>query len=108
MRCFIERLAFITLSYDDPMEVIFPGHINTAFFFTMNMQTEQAQMYKPMMKSTLGALSRLGGSVEQYLVHRHAAIRRLLQIPAPPSSASRQSVRTEPSSSPATWKPPAK
>lgn len=67
MRCFIERLAFITLSYDDPMETIFPGHINTAFFFTMNMQTEQAQMYKPMIKSTLGALSRLGGSVEQYL-----------------------------------------
>lgn len=67
MRCFIERLAFITLSYDDPMEVIFPGHINTAFFFTMNMQTEQAQMYKPMIKSTLGALGRLGGSVEQYL-----------------------------------------
>lgn len=24
-------------------------------------------MYKPMIKSTLGALSRLGGSVEQYL-----------------------------------------
>ena len=67
MRCFIERLAFITLSYDDPMETIFPGHIDTAFFFTMNMQTEQAQMYKPMIKSTLGALSRLGGSVEQYL-----------------------------------------
>lgn len=67
MRCFLERLAFITLSYNDESEPVFPGHIDTAFFFTMNVNDKFAEYYEPMFRSTLNAVGRLGGSVERYL-----------------------------------------
>ncbi len=67
MRCFLERLGFITLSYNDPSAQIFPGHINTAFFFTMNVTEDGAKEYGSMFDVTLRSLRRLGGSLESYL-----------------------------------------
>ncbi len=64
MRSFLERLAFITLSYDDYTAQIFQGHIDCAFFFTMNVGN--SSMYEPMMKNTVSMLRKLGGSTEYY------------------------------------------
>lgn len=64
MRSFLERLAFITLSYDDFTVRIFQGHIDCAFFFTMNVA--DSSMYEPMMKNTVSLLKKLGGSTEYY------------------------------------------
>lgn len=66
MHCFLERLSFITMSYDDHSARVFPGHIDSAFFFTMNVGEDAAAMYEPMMNSTASILKRLGGSVEKY------------------------------------------
>lgn len=64
MRSFLERLAFITLSYDDIGKTIFKGHINSAFFYTMNVP--DADGYKSMMENNMTALQRLGGTTEYY------------------------------------------
>ncbi len=66
MRSFLERLAFITMSYDDYSIQIFPGHIDVAFFFTMNVGEDHKSMYEPMMQNTVSVLGKLGGSVEYY------------------------------------------
>lgn len=66
MHCFLERLSFITMSYDDYSARVFPGHIDSAFFFTMNVGEDAAAMYEPMMNSTVSILKRLGGSAEKY------------------------------------------
>ncbi len=66
MRSFLERLAFITMSYDDYSAQIFQGRINSAFFFTMNAGETFKAHYEPMMKSTVSMLSKLGGSTECY------------------------------------------
>lgn len=66
MRCFLERLAFITMSYDDYSAQIFPGHVDCAVFFTMNVGQAMKPMYEPMMQSTASMLEKLGGSVEYY------------------------------------------
>lgn len=66
MHCFLERLSFITMSYDDYSARVFPGHIDSAFFFTMNVGEDAAAMYEPMMNNTISILKRLGGSVEKY------------------------------------------
>lgn len=67
MLCFLERLCFPLLSYDDFGKKIFDGHINTAFFFTMNAPK---QFYESSMKQPLqnkaDILRRLGGTVELY------------------------------------------
>lgn len=67
MRSFLERLGFITLTYNDSSAQVFPGHINTAFFFTMNVTEENAKAYGSMFDVTLRALRRLGGSMETYM-----------------------------------------
>lgn len=66
MRGFLERLSFITMSYDDYSAQVFPGHIDSAFFFTMNVGEANMAMYEPMMNSTVSLLSKLGGSTEKY------------------------------------------
>jgi len=66
MRCFLERLAFITMSYDDYSAQVFQVHIESAFFFTMNVEEDYKSMYEPMMQNTSSMLGRLGGSTEYY------------------------------------------
>lgn len=66
MRSFLERLAFITMSYDDYSIRIFQGHIDAAFFFTMNVGEHYEAMYGNMMQRTTLVLNQLGGTVEQY------------------------------------------
>lgn len=66
MRKFLERLAFITMTYDDYSVRLFEGHINSAFFFTMNVKDEDMRAYEPMMDNTLSMLKRLGGRIEKY------------------------------------------
>ena len=66
MRSFLERLLFITMTYDDYSKQIFNGHIDVAFFYTMNVNDEYQKMYEPIMKSTIAPLSKLGGSTEYY------------------------------------------
>ena len=67
MRCFLERLGFITLSYERPGGRVFTGSVDCAFFFTMNVAEKYAAMYDAMFKNTLLPLRNLGGSVEKYL-----------------------------------------
>ncbi len=66
MRSFLERLAFITMSYDDYSARIFPGHVDAAFFFTMNVGAQAMAMYEPMMNGAASLLKKLGGRVETY------------------------------------------
>lgn len=66
MRSFLERLSFITMSYDDYTAQIFQGHIDSAFFFTMNVGEDDKPRYEPMMEETVSLLRRLGGRVEKY------------------------------------------
>lgn len=68
MRSFLERLAFITMTYDDFAARIFQGRIDSAFFFTMNLGDDGRAMYEPMMQSTVSMLDKLGGSVEYHAV----------------------------------------
>ena len=66
MRGFLERLGFITMTYDDYSKVIFEGSIDSAFFFTMNAPEEYLPNYMPMIENNLMCISKLGGSVEHY------------------------------------------
>lgn len=66
MHSFLERLAFITMSYDDYSAQVFQGHIDSAFFFTMNVGEDDKTMYEPMMEHTVSILNKLGGSAEKY------------------------------------------
>ncbi len=66
MRSFLERLFFITMSYDDYSKQIFPGHIDSAFLFTMNVGEDYSSTYEPMMRGTASMLGRLSGSTEYY------------------------------------------
>jgi len=67
MVCFIERLGFPLLSYDDYSKQLFDGKINAALFLTMNAPEA---FYKSNMEQSLknraGILQRLGGTVEIY------------------------------------------
>lgn len=67
MVCFIERLGFPLLSYDDYTKRLFDGKINAALFLTMNAPEA---FYKSNMEQSLknraGILERLGGTVEVY------------------------------------------
>lgn len=67
MVCFIERLGFPLLSYDDYTKQLFDGKINAALFLTMNAPEA---FYKSNMEQSLknraGILERLGGTVEVY------------------------------------------
>ena len=70
MYCLIERLTFSLLSYDDYSKVLFPGHINACFFFTMNAPEKYAAAnYRAIMEHYADALKRLGGSGEYYAAY---------------------------------------
>lgn len=64
MRSFLERLFFITMTYDDYTKPVFPGHMNAAFFFTMNLR--DGTIYQPMMENLTAMLTRFGGEAEYY------------------------------------------
>ena len=64
MRCFLERLSFITLSYHHPMTPLFKGSIDGAFFFTMNEPESALAYYDGVLQQNFGLLKRLGGECE--------------------------------------------
>lgn len=67
MRCFLERLSFPAMTYDDYSKRLYNGQINAAFFFTMNVNDEYAETYKPVFENNTNLLKRFGGTVEYYL-----------------------------------------
>ncbi len=67
MRCFLERLSFPAMTYDDYGKQLYNGKINAAFFFTMNVSDVQAEMYKPIFESNTYLLKKFGGLTEYYL-----------------------------------------
>lgn len=71
MRAFLERLGFITLSYDNIEQRLFQGHISSAFFYTMNIPSDlsDAYDYQSIFKNSYRPLRRLGGSFEYYPVY---------------------------------------
>ena len=69
MYCLMERLVFSLLSYDDYSKKLFPGSVNSCFFFTMNAPKAFADAgYRAVMEQYAGAMKRLGGSSEYYAV----------------------------------------
>jgi len=64
MRSFLERLAFMNLTYDDPYRPAPGKHISSAFFFTMNMPREGEKYYTPLFESNSKILGLLGGTTE--------------------------------------------
>ena len=64
MRSFIERLAFMNLTYDDPYRPAPDKYISSAFFFTMNLPKEGEQYYIPLFESNSKILGILGGTTE--------------------------------------------
>jgi multimeric flavodoxin WrbA len=64
VRSFMERLAFMNLTYDDPYRPAPGKHISSAFFFTMNMPKEGEQYYSPLFEGNSNVLQLLGGSTE--------------------------------------------
>lgn len=67
MRCFLERLCFPALSYDDFGKQLYNGQINVAFFFTMNVGDEYAKTYQSVFESNTSLLKKFGGRTEYYL-----------------------------------------
>ncbi len=64
MRKLMERLFFITMTYDDYSRAVFTGRIDAAFFFTMNVENQEH--YKPIMENATAMLKRFGGETEYY------------------------------------------
>lgn len=67
MRCFLERLYFPAMTYDDYSKQLYDGRINAAFFFTMNVSEKNAEMYKPVFENNTNLLKKFGGTTEYYL-----------------------------------------
>lgn len=67
MRCFLERLSFPAMTYDDYGKQLYNGQINAAFFFTMNVGDEYAKTYKPVFENNTNLLKKFGGTTEYYL-----------------------------------------
>ena len=66
MRCFMERLLFMNLTYDDPYRKALGKSISSAFFFTMNLPKEGESYYKSLFESTSKPFEYLGGSSEYF------------------------------------------
>jgi len=66
MRSFMERLAFMNLTYDDPYRPAPGKRISSAFFFTMNLPKEGEQYYAPLFESNSKVLGLLGGTTEYF------------------------------------------
>lgn len=71
MRNLLERLGFITLTYDNPQQQIFPGRIDSAFFYTMNVPATLAKNYgyEALFQRQLLPLQRLGGNSQYYAAY---------------------------------------
>jgi len=67
MRCFLERLSFPAMTYDDYGKQLYNGQINVAFFFTMNVDDEYSRMYKSVFENNTNLLKKFGGITEYYL-----------------------------------------
>lgn len=67
MRCFLERLAFPAMTYDDYRKQLYNGQLNAAFFFTMNVNDEYAKMYQSIFENNTSLLKKFGGTAEYYL-----------------------------------------
>lgn len=67
MRCFLERLVFPAITYDDPGKQIYNGQINAAFFFTMNVNDKYAEKFKYVFEYNTKLLQKFGGMTEYYL-----------------------------------------
>jgi multimeric flavodoxin WrbA len=67
MRCFLERLSFPAMTYDDYNKKLFNGQMNVAFFFTMNVGNGYEEMYKPIFENNTNLMKKFGGTVEYYL-----------------------------------------
>lgn len=67
MRCFLERLSFPAMTYDDYSKQFYNGKLNAAFFFTMNVNDEYAEMYRSVFENNTDLLKRFGGTAEYYL-----------------------------------------
>ncbi len=59
MRCFLERLSFPAMTYDDYGKQLYDGQLNAAFFFTMNVDDRYAEMYKPVFESNINLLKKV-------------------------------------------------
>ena len=66
MRCFMERLLFMNLTYDDPYRKAYGKSISSAFFFTMNLPKEGESYYTSLFESTSKPFEYLGGSSEYF------------------------------------------
>ena len=65
MRNFLERLGFVTMTYDDMTRVIHPKRTDAAFFFTMNLPSDY-RGYDELYERTMFPLMKLGGTVEHH------------------------------------------
>ncbi len=68
MRCFLERLYFPAMTYDDYSKQLYDGQINVAFFFTMNVSDKYAEMYQSIFENNTNLLKKFGGTTEYHLV----------------------------------------
>jgi multimeric flavodoxin WrbA len=66
LRSFMERLAFMNLTYDDPYRTAPGKSINSAFFFSMNLSETHKEYYIPLFENSVSALRLLGGITEYY------------------------------------------
>lgn len=66
VRCLLERLAFMNMSYDNQHTTVFQGNISSAFFFTMNMREEGKGTYLPLFRKNTSLLRFLGGTNKYY------------------------------------------
>lgn len=68
MRCFMERWMYPYLSYTDPQKSLFPGRLQTAFIYTMNVNDEGLEkrgmrdFYYSHFDANKGILTRLFGN----------------------------------------------
>jgi multimeric flavodoxin WrbA len=67
MRAFIERFGFMNTSYDNKSRKNFTGHINAAFFYTMNVPKPISMLFNYTCILNTGTLKRLNGTVEQLI-----------------------------------------
>lgn len=71
MKSFLKRLIYPYLTYTKDYKTIFPKHIPTAFFYTMNVTPEQMDElnYKESLKRNETYLIRTFGSVQTFYVN---------------------------------------
>ncbi len=67
LHCFLERLNFILMTYDDYNKQLFNGRINTCLFVTMNVTKSMYEtLYEQPLLNKIKPLERLGGKIKLY------------------------------------------